>query len=142
MGDTNSKTWRRLLVLTLAVILAGSGMMIRIFVWYHDRIYNQILEEDMLQIDETSQYVANGIRSELTHSIHVLQNMNESLNLAGAISEEEAQKFLQEANKDESFSEIGISYLEEFAPDNTDMKITKKEFADVLEQDGYYISNV
>lgn len=142
MGDTNSKTWRRLLVLTLAVILAGSGMMIRIFVWYHDRIYNQILEEDMLQIDETSQYVANGIRSELTHSIHVLQNMNESLNLAGAVSEEEAQKFLQEANKDESFSEIGISYLEEFAPDNTDMKITKKEFADVLEQDGYYISNV
>ena len=92
MGDTNSKTWRRLLVLTLAVILAGSGMMIRIFVWYHDRIYNQILEEDMLQIDETSQYVANGIRSELTHSIHVLQNMNESLNLAGVVSEEEAQK--------------------------------------------------
>lgn len=109
MGDTNSKTWRRLLVLTLAVILAGSGMMIRIFVWYHDRIYNQILEEDMLQIDETSQYVANGIRSELTHSIHVLKNMYESLNLAGAVSEEEAQKFLQEANKDESFSEIGIS---------------------------------
>ena len=73
----------------------------------------------MEQIDETSNYIANGVYEELMQGIHVLENINEGLELKGKASPEETQNFLNEVGANEKFDKIGLAYFDEFSPGDT-----------------------
>ena len=96
----------------------------------------------MEQIDETSNYIANGVYEELMQGIHVLENINEGLELKGKASPEETQNFLNEVGANEKFDKIGLAYFDEFSPGDTCDRIDNEAFGEIIRNQEYYISNI
>lgn len=142
MWEIKSGKLKVLYIIITMIIIVGCAFLVGAFYWYHSRIYSKILEKDMKQINKVSDYVANGVYTELTHGIHVLDNLNESLNLGEILSVDEVKDFLNKSTQNENFSYISIAYFEEFNPDEAHPEIKNKEFAETIKNGDNYISNI
>lgn len=74
--------------------------------------------------------------------IHLLENINEGLELKGKASPEETQNFLNEVGENEKFDKIGIAYFDEFSPGDTCDRIDNETFGEIIRNEEYYISNI
>lgn len=142
MKNNSDKIWKQWCLYFAAAFFAGGCFLTGAFFWYHDSIYDQILQKDMEQIDETSNYIANGVYEELMQGIHVLENINEGLELKGKASPEETQNFLNEVGANEKFDKIGLAYFDEFSPGDTCDRIDNEAFGEIIRNQEYYISNI
>ena len=66
MWEIKSGKLKVLYIIITMIIIVGCAFLVGAFYWYHSRIYSKILEKDMKQINKVSDYVANGVYTELT----------------------------------------------------------------------------
>lgn len=91
-----------------SAILASFIIMIRGFIWYQDNLYNKILEKDLKQINEVSNYVTNSIHGELYHCISQLQMIEEVFHSSEITDAKDTMEILQSMEAETAFTTLGL----------------------------------
>lgn len=146
MKNKKSDSRKQILGLSLtAGIIAFSVInMFALFFHYSDRVHNEVLNYNMEQLSNFSEYIVKIIRGEMRHCSEILEVSEEIFYNQDDMLSEETVKQLQEIRSKTGFTQAGIMDLEGNAIDDTGSrwKMKNQEFLAAMEHGKPYISDV